>query len=126
MSAHFFNVVTYALGCAGARPCRQWAINASAADIRRTAAIMRQIASQLISGDCRTAWSRNATRDDQLGQALVLYGRSLLVRNGSTRRQEQARAGRLTEQAERLAVPVPALLETCAPHGQALGRPELT
>lgn len=125
VAVHLYDVYSYELGCHGARACEQWTSNAAAGDMRRTAAIMRQIASQLIPGDCRIAWSRDATRDDRLGEVFELYGRSALASNRSARRRVETEAERLIGQAERIAVPVPEVLDACAPHGQALGLPEL-
>ena len=125
VAVHFFNVLNYALGCHAARPCRQWAIAAAAGDMRRTASIMRLIASRLMPGACRAGWNRDAARDDDLGEALVLYGKSLLAPNSLARRQRQARADALIAQAERTAVPISDVLEACSPHGAPLGQPQL-
>jgi hypothetical protein len=80
----------------------------------------RQVAGQLTSGACRAAWNLYATRNDQLGRALALYGHAL----ASHDRRELTRARRLSQAAQRGINPF-AALASCAPHGASRGLPEL-
>jgi hypothetical protein len=99
-AAHWLADAADAARCYSAAPCQQWALATAAGDQHRMAAIERQLAARQTAGACRTDWTRDATGEDQLGQAYLLYGSVL-----------GARDGRL---ADRLARDGPA---SCAPAG---------
>jgi hypothetical protein len=120
---HYLSDGAYAARCVGGGPCQQWAISTAAGDMYRIATLERQLAAQLKTGACRAAWTQDATSHDQLGEAFLVYGRAISMREPLTQRDDRARAFALSREASRKNVPPIAFLSSCAPHGVLLGPP---
>jgi hypothetical protein len=126
VTLHWLADAVYAARCYRSGPCQQWALATAAGDQHRMAAIERQLAAGLTAGTCRTDLTRDATGEDQLGQAYLLYGRALAARNAPARRLTRARWARLVRAGVRNSVTPSQVIHACAPAGASLWPPEVS
>ncbi len=122
VTLHEFSNLSLAMRCYRARPCQQWTMDASAADLHRIASVNRALALRLTAGACRALFGQDATYEDRLADALGIYARAFAERDRWTMRLARMRARLIAQEANRRPVP-PGVLGTCRPGSAGSGPP---